>query len=61
MTIDMLECAQSQFVQERGVDGEELVVLMEMTLNNLTDHGEIAHQDFLDRGFVCKTKEHRVP
>ena len=51
----MLECAQSQFVQEREVDGEELVVLMEMTLNNLTDHGEIAHQDFLDRVDMLRT------
>jgi hypothetical protein len=55
VTIDMLECAQSQFVQEREVDGEELVVLMEMTLNNLTDHGEIAHQDFLDRVDLLRT------
>src|SRR5712671_3184878 len=35
VTIDMLECARSQFVQEREVEGEELVELMEMTLNNL--------------------------
>jgi hypothetical protein len=55
VTIDMLKCARAQFVQEREVDGEELVVLMEMTLNNLTDHGEIAHQDFLDRVDMLRT------
>ena len=49
VTLDMLDNAQAQFVQEPGVQGEEIVVLMEMTLKNLTDAGEINHQDFLDR------------
>jgi hypothetical protein len=49
VTLDMLNCAQAQFVQEPGVQGEEVVVLMEMTLKNLSDGGEINHQDFLDR------------
>ena len=49
VTVDMLNCAQAQFIQEPGVEGEEVVVLMEMTLKNLTDAGEINHQDFLDR------------
>jgi hypothetical protein len=50
VTIDMLNCAQAQFVQEPQVQGEEIVVLMEMTLRNLTgDAGLIDHQDFLDR------------
>jgi hypothetical protein len=49
VTIDMLECAQAQFVQEPAVQGEQVVVLMEMTLKNLTDDGEINHKDFLDR------------
>jgi hypothetical protein len=55
VTIDMLKCARAQFVQEREVDDEELVVLMEMTLHNLTDHGEIAHRDFLDRVDMLRT------
>ncbi|MEY2489710.1 MAG: hypothetical protein QOC70_1652 [Verrucomicrobiota bacterium] len=55
VTIDMLEGARSQFIQEREVEGEELVVLMEMTLSNLTDHGEIAHQDFLHRVDMLRT------
>jgi hypothetical protein len=49
LALDMLECAQAQFVQEPGVQGKVPVVLFEMTLNNLTDSGVIDHQDFLDR------------
>src|ERR1051326_7604068 len=49
LTLDMLECAQAQFVQEPQVQGEQIVVLMEMTLKNLTDSGVIDHKDFLDR------------
>ncbi len=45
-----LNCAQAQFVQEPRVQGEEIVVLMEMTLRNLTDDGGVIdHKDFLDR------------
>ncbi len=46
---DMLECAGAQFLQEENVSGA--MVLLEMTINNLKDHGEgkIDRQDFLDR------------
>ncbi len=58
-TLDMLQCAQAQFVQEPGVSGEDLLVVMEMTLHNLLDEGVIDPQDFLDRvdllGTVGKT------
>jgi hypothetical protein len=49
VTLDMLECAQAQFVQEPNVQGEKIVVLMEMTLKNLTTEGGIDYKDFLDR------------
>jgi hypothetical protein len=49
VTIDMLECAQAQFIQEPNVQGEEIVVLMEMTMKNLTTEAGIDHKDFLDR------------
>ena len=50
VTIDMLNCAQAQFVQEPQAQGEEIIVLMEMTLRNLTDEGGVIdHKDFLDR------------
>lgn len=55
VTLDMLHCAQAQFVQEPGVEGDKLLVLMEMTLKNLTDDGEIDHQDFLDRVDILST------
>lgn len=55
VTLDMLNNAQAQFVQEPGVQGEDIVVLMEMTLKNLTDAGEINPQDFLDRVDILGT------
>lgn len=48
-TYNMLECALAQLVQEPQVEGNEVVVLLEMTLKNLTDGGVIDHQDFLER------------
>ncbi len=59
VTLDMLQCAQAQFVQEPGVLGADLRVVMEMTLHNLLDGGTIDPRDFLDRvdllGTVGKT------
>ena len=48
-TMNMLECATSMFVQEPKVQGEEITVLMEMTLKNLIEGDRIDHQDFLNR------------
>ena len=49
ITLDMLECATSMFVQEPKVQGEEVTVLMEMTLKNLIEGDRIDPKDFLDR------------
>ncbi|MDX1953764.1 MAG: TonB-dependent receptor [Verrucomicrobiota bacterium] len=49
VTLDMLHCAQAQFIQEPQVQGEEVVVLMEMTMRNLTTEGGIDPKDFLER------------
>ncbi len=50
VNLDMLERAQAMFVQEPQVQGEEIVVLAEMTLKSLADDGgSIDHGDFLDR------------
>jgi len=49
LTMDVLDSAHAVFIQEPEVAGEEIVVLMEMTLKNLTASGEIDHIDFLDR------------
>ena len=52
VTVDMLKCAQAQFVQEPGVEGEDVVVLFEMTLKNLREGDAIDAQDFLDRADI---------
>jgi hypothetical protein len=50
--IDMVDCSLAQFVQEPQVQGEEIVVLMEMTLNNLIHAGAIDPADFLARADI---------
>jgi hypothetical protein len=52
VSLDMLRCAQAQFIQEPRVQGEQIINLMEMTLKNLTDGDKIDHQDFLDRADI---------
>jgi hypothetical protein len=49
VTLEMLNSAQAAFVQEPKVQGQDVVVLMEMTLKNLLEDGQINYQDFLDR------------
>lgn len=48
-TLDMLHNALAQFVQQPGVQGEEPVVLAEMTLKSLSGTDGIDDRDFLDR------------
>jgi hypothetical protein len=55
VTLDMLNNAQAQFVQQPGVKGEEIVVLMEMTLKSLRGEDGIDHQDFLHRVDILGT------
>lgn len=55
VTIDMLEAAQAQFVQEPNVAGREVVTIMEMTLHNLSGQNGIDHLDFLDRVDILGT------
>jgi hypothetical protein len=45
----MLNCATAQFVQEPAVKGKEVIVLMEITMNNLLAAGELDAHDFLSR------------
>jgi hypothetical protein len=52
VSVDMLRCAQAQFIQEKTVQGEPVINLMEMTLKNLTDGDKIDTQDFLDRADI---------
>jgi hypothetical protein len=54
-TFDMLNCAQAQFVQEPGVQGEDLLVVMEMTMKNLATESGIDQKDFLERvDILCR-------
>jgi hypothetical protein len=48
-TNDMLEGARRQFLKQTGCSEKELVVLMEMTLENLLAEGQLNHADFLQR------------
>jgi hypothetical protein len=49
VNVDMLNCATAQFVQEPPVKGKEVMVLMEITMNNLLSAGTLDAQDFLSR------------
>lgn len=49
VNVDMINCAAAQFVQESGVKDKEVVVLMEITMNNLLAAGKLDAQDFLAR------------
>jgi hypothetical protein len=49
VNVDMLNCATAQFMQEPAVQGKEMVVLMEITMNNLLAGGALDPQDFLSR------------
>jgi hypothetical protein len=49
VNVDMLNCAAAQFLQEPTVKGKDIVVLMEITMNNLLAGGELDIADFLSR------------
>jgi hypothetical protein len=49
VNVDMINCAAAQFVQEPLVKGREVVVLMEITMNNLLAEGALDARDFLSR------------
>jgi hypothetical protein len=49
VNVDMIACATAQFVQESAVKGKEVVVLMEITMNNLLSEGALDARDFLSR------------
>lgn len=49
VNVDMINCATAQFVQEPRVKGKEVIVLMEITMNNLLAEGALDAQDFLSR------------
>ena len=63
-TQDILDCAKATFLKEPKVVGEETVVLMEITMQNLAawggPSGKIDHTDFIDRVEVLGKLGHTV-
>jgi hypothetical protein len=49
VNVDMIECAAAQFVQEPAVKDKDVVILMEITMNNLLAAGTLDAADFLAR------------
>lgn len=49
VNVDMLNCACAQFMQEPAVQGKDMIVLMEITMNNLLADGSLDAADFLSR------------
>lgn len=49
VNIDMLKCAGAQFVQEPSVQGKDVLVMAEITMNNLLASGKLDYEDFLQR------------
>ena len=54
-TNDMLDGARRVFLAQSGCSDEDLVVLMEMTLENLLAEGRLDHADFLARVDILGT------
>jgi len=52
LTLDLLEGARAQFLEEPAVKGQEPLVLMEMTLRNLASASGVDHADFLARADI---------
>src|SRR6516162_7455491 len=54
LTLDLLERAREQLLQEPGVRGAQPVVLAEMTLRNLVAKPDVGHPDFLARAVILR-------
>ena len=45
----MLKCARAQFIQEPALTGKDIIIMAEITINNLLASGKIDYEDFLHR------------
>ena len=52
VNMDMIKKGYQVFLQSKRVDKNNLVVLFEITMNNLLSDGDIDEQDFLDRAEI---------
>src|SRR5262245_57989449 len=54
LTLDLLDGARAQFLEEPEVKGQQPVVLMEMTLHSLSEGARVDHADFLARADLLR-------
>lgn len=52
VNVDMMRAAREEFSKDAGVPPEQIVELMEITMQNLSNGGQIDHRDFLARADV---------
>lgn len=57
---DIIRAAREKFVLESGVEDKDILVLMELTMNNLMATGTIDAQDFLARAELLQAAGHTV-
>jgi hypothetical protein len=55
VVVDMLHCALAQFMREPANQGEDVLVVTEMTLRHLQEGEALSHRDFLDRVDLLRT------
>ncbi|MFT6983049.1 MAG: hypothetical protein ACJAUD_001820 [Crocinitomicaceae bacterium] len=58
--IDMIEKGKKQFLTEKGIDEENVRVIIELTLKDLTADGKISDKDFVDRAELLGTLGYTV-
>lgn len=49
VNIDMLKCSGAQFIQEPSVQDKDVIVMAEITMNNLLASGKLDYEDYLAR------------
>lgn len=60
VNVDMLKCGLDYYKNEHGGSMENMIVLSEITLNNLAGDGDFDNKDFLDRADVLGQLGHTV-
>jgi len=59
LTMNLLDCAYTDFCKDLNVSADDVIVISEMTLHNLGQGDEIDVQDFLDRAeILCALGKH---
>lgn len=58
--IDMIERGKAQFLKEEGIKKENVQVVFELTLKDLTADGKISDKDFVDRAELLGTLGYTV-